>query len=331
MQIAKRKTTSPNVQSIEGALTPHAYIVLPLGLSASRGVRPTPQKRTDREDSGAHLGLEETKRVMSTRASLLRLGLILLLYGTLWAGNRWGSPQDVFIENHPAGRLLRHLNWLFKRLGWLITAGSWATLLGARAYRQSSLQENVNWRRHTGLDAVLWMMATVYWYACTSIFHLVANSMGKCRFPESLTLKELAGAASRNTCLAANGQWIPFDVSGHTFLGSLGICLLLEELIRFIGEPTYYFTRHHHQVDSTMRFQIRKAQSIWWAAIVLALVVVGAWGTLYVRTALYYHELVEKILGTVIGTFYWLLVVVTRYIMLYHVSVPRTAIGSFSL
>lgn len=328
MQIAKRKTTSPNTQSIEGAPTPHAYIVLPLGLSAGGEAKTTSRKRADREDNCAHLDFEETRRVMSLRASLLRIGLIVLLYGTLWAGNRWGSPQDVFIENHPAGLLLRHLNWLFKSFGWLITGGSWAMLLGARAYRQSSLQENVNWRRHNSLDAVLWVMATVYWYACTSIFHLVANSMGECHLSESSILDESVGAASRSACLASNGHWIPFDISGHTFLASLGICLLLEELIRFIGEPTYYFTRHH-QTDPMMRSKARRAQSVWWATIAVSLIVVGAWGTLYVRTAFYYHEIVEKILGTVVGTFYWLLVVATRYIMLYHISVPRTAIGSF--
>lgn len=327
MHVAKRKSTSPGLQSARGTPALYTDIVQPLDRASEGEGRPVSQEPDDCEDSSGHADPDHDNRTMSTRASLLRLALLVLLYGTLWAGNRWGSPQDVFIENHPAGRFLRLLNWLFKSFGWLVTAGSWAILLMARGYRQSSLRENVNWRRHTGLDAILWALATVYWYMCVNTFHLVAGSIGECHLLDSSLLPRSTGPNSRDACLAVNGRWIPLDISGHAFLGSLGICLLLEELIRFVGEPTYYFTLHH-QADPAMRRQIRKARGAWWAAVTVALAVVVAWSTLYVRTALHYHVLAEKVVGTIVGSLYWLLVLLTRYIMLYHISLPRPPLGS---
>lgn len=108
-----------------------------------------------------------------------------------------------------------------------------------------------------------------------------------------------------------DGKWVPFDTSGHAFLCSMAICILLEELIRFIGEPVYYFT--FHSTDS----KIESAKLVWRIAIIVALCLVGTWFVLFVRTALFYHKYQEKLWGSIIGMAFWWFTVSVRFITLY--------------
>ena len=120
---------------------------------------------------------------------------------------------------------------------------------------------------------------------------------------------------SQQACVLAHGKWLPFDISGHTFLASLGICLLLEELTRYYGEPVFYFTIHSCQGQSQGR--VWRIKAFWWTSVSISVAIVLVWSILYLRTAWFYHTLQEKAWGTAVGTAYWWFVVLVRLVVLY--------------
>lgn len=265
-------------------------------------------------------GAQGASGPMSLRSCALRLLLAALLSSILLLGDglHLRNPDNDYQEDHPTKFLLSLLNTIFKSSGWLITALSWTFLLAARYSRQIQLQENASWRRHAMLDAVLWALASVYWKSCLYLFRSVAASVGDCRLASSLVHAEW----DQKTCELASGTWIPFDISGHAFLCTLGICLLLEESIRYIGEPTFYFTFHPSNWSNTPNSTIQRVQRIWWTAVAVSLCVVSTWSLVLLRTAFFYHSLQEKLWGAIIGTAYWCFVVVVRFVLLYSVVPP---------
>ena len=253
------------------------------------------------------ISLLEEQRDMSVRASGLRLLLMGILFGLVALGSKFGQHADDYVEDHPVGMVLRILNTIFKTCGWSITAICWILLLIARYNRQIKLQENASWRRHAAIDTVLWILASIYWAFCVFfIFKHVSDQKGNCILSTTLI-------KNRIQCEAMHGKWIPFDISGHAFLCSLGICLLLEEVIRFIGEPVYYFTFHRQPEGPS----IRRPKIYWWIATGIASIVILAWMILFIRTALFYHTYEEKLSGMLMGTGFWWFVVATRCIILY--------------
>jgi uncharacterized membrane protein len=230
-----------------------------------------------------------------------------ILFGLIVLGNKYGQPSDNYAEDHPVGVMLRILNTIFKTRGWLITAICWALLLIARYNRQIKLQENASWRRHATIDTILWVLASIYWAICVFfIFEHVADQKGTCISPT-------VSIQTRTQCEAMHGKWVPFDISGHAFLCSLGICLLLEEVIRFIGEPVYYFTFHRQPEGPP----IQRPKVHWWMTVGIASIVILSWMVLFIRTAFFYHNYEEKLSGMLMGTGFWWFVVATRCIILY--------------
>lgn len=249
---------------------------------------------------------------MSVRGSFLRILLVGFLLGTVLLGHKFGSAAGTSQqENNPVGWSLSFLNQVFKDVGWLITIVVWALLLCARYWRQHCLQENASWKRHAGLDIILWIVASLYWGCCVQIFQLIVRNYGHC------DLNALAVADNEQSCVDAGGMWSPFDISGHAFLCALGICLLVEEVIRFIGEPVYYFTLHTDTTSEQEAACITRAKLYWWSAVGMAGIVVASWSILYVRTAFFYHTIKEKLLGVAIGCAYWTGVVLCRFLILY--------------
>jgi hypothetical protein len=246
---------------------------------------------------------------MSLRGSALRVLLAALLFGLIVLGDKLGRHGDDFAEDHPAGIFFGVLNEIFKKTGWLLTASCWALLLAARYNRQIRLQENASWRRHAVVDTSLWILGTIYWITIVHVvFKKVAFNVGDCVLPEGgLVHAEMTSI----DCAKMKGNWVPFDISGHAFLGSLGISILLEEIIRFIGEPVYYFT--FYSTDGL----VNRAKLFWRVAVIFAICLVSIWLILFARTALFYHTFQEKIWGTIVGLAYWWAIVIIRLFILY--------------
>lgn len=246
---------------------------------------------------------------MSLRGALLRLSLMSTLFGILWAGRWLDWRQDNYAEDHPVGMFFSGLNLMLKRAGWLLTAFCWAGLLIARYNRQVNLQENASWRRHAVVDSIIWVIGSVYWASVVYfVLKRVAEAFGECIIASSS--KVISASKTATECLHINGKWVPLDISGHTFLCSMAIGILLEEVIRFIGEPVYYFT--FHSTDA----KIERAKLYWRVAVIGSLILSLAWLVLFIRTALFYHTFQEKVWGTLMGTGFWWIVVLVRFITL---------------
>lgn len=242
-------------------------------------------------------------------SSLLRLALIIVLLGLSWLGESLGWRDDPVKENHPAVLLLSILNDVFKSVGWLLSAICWALLLVTRYWRQVRLEENASWRRHAAVDGVLWVLSSFYWAACVYFaFGHIARHIGSCRLAGESWKESQVDEAQ---CVDAGGQWTAMDVSGHAFLASLAILLLTEETIRWLTGPINLFIFPSHRMD----YKTRRAKLAWYFAVGISWVVTSLWMVLYIRTALWYHTLEEKVLGTALATLYYSVLLTTRLLL----------------
>lgn len=243
------------------------------------------------------------------RGCVLRFLLLSGIFGIILFCNLLGLHHAPKLEDNPSNVFFYYLNWFFKRVGWLTTSIMLAILLLTRFYRQHRLAENASWRRHAVVDSGLWTFSWLYWaFIVFYLFPQLSRSNGTCLLPEE---EPSAKEWDAKQCLSRSGKWIPLDISGHTFLSSMAICLLSEELIRTISEPMSLFVFPDHLVDS----KVQKARVLWNIASSASLLLISIFLLLLIRTALFYHTLKEKLWGAVFGTSFWLFVLAMRFFL----------------
>ncbi|KAI9006924.1 Fat storage-inducing transmembrane protein, partial [Hyaloraphidium curvatum] len=183
------------------------------------------------------------------------------------------------------------LNTVFVKLGWAWTSTPLLFLMPLLAYSEGTTASSSRWTR-VAKAAVRWSLATVYWALLTqwffgySVFDRVLIRTGSC---------SLGGDYSHHKhCHAEGGRWDGFDISGHCLLLIHSSLFALEELFplrRLLG-------RQMDNLGTAARAQLLLG--------VFLLGIVALWAVMLLATSLYFHDWQEKLLGSFLGSAFWL-------------------------
>lgn len=136
------------------------------------------------------------------------------------------------------------------------------------------------------------VVATAIWYACIATFFYIENVTGSCYETDTMDIlkKEFAFKAS---CRQAGFHWHGYDISGHAFILAYSALLIMEEMapmgslimVRYSALP-------------------RMVLNILYIALNLILII---WIWMFACTAVYFHDMSHKLIGTVCGMLAWFL------------------------
>ncbi|XP_043945930.1 acyl-coenzyme A diphosphatase FITM2 [Protopterus annectens] len=133
------------------------------------------------------------------------------------------------------------------------------------------------------------LVGTAVWYFFTWLFMFIEESTGDCYVSEVNTT--LSGYSSRSDCKKNGLFWSGFDISGHSFL--LPYCALM------IWEETAVIEKINESFKSQ---SLRHIVIILFSLLnLLALI----WCLMFLCTSFYYHDIPQKIIGTVFGMLSW--------------------------
>ncbi|KAK3518972.1 hypothetical protein QTP70_016205 [Hemibagrus guttatus] len=132
------------------------------------------------------------------------------------------------------------------------------------------------------------LVATAIWYSCTEIFFYIENVTGACYESDDMQTI-LEGFGTKMECKNAGNNWYGFDISGHSFILSYSTLLIVEEMV-----PMLYLVQ-----DCQNRPKILDALYLALTAITFI------WVWMFACTSVYFHNLIQKILGTGFGVLGW--------------------------
>ncbi|XP_020644939.3 acyl-coenzyme A diphosphatase FITM2 [Pogona vitticeps] len=133
------------------------------------------------------------------------------------------------------------------------------------------------------------LAGTAIWYACTGVFLHIEDLTGSCYRSSDLDhlLKE---HPSKQQCQQAHGFWHGFDISGHCFLLSYCILMITEEITVM------------HSVKTSQDPRLQRIVSILFLALSCLLLI---WVWMFFTTAVYFHDISQKVFGTLVGLLAW--------------------------
>uniref|UniRef100_A0A8C5WF92 Fat storage inducing transmembrane protein 2 n=1 Tax=Leptobrachium leishanense TaxID=445787 RepID=A0A8C5WF92_9ANUR len=209
-----------------------------------------------------------------------RRHLAALLVGIALAGSLvkdfWPLP-DTYLSNKR-----NFLNVYFVKFSW---AWTFFLLLPFIALTNYALTGSLRvvLRRLSSL-----LVGTLIWYLCTRFFLYVEHVTGSCYNSEDLS-ELLPQHADRWECKWNGGYWHGFDISGHSFLLPFCILTIQEEVSVLIDKR---LERHKYSVAANYFFMALGALSIVWI-----------W--MFCCTAIYFHDVWQKLIGTTFGILGW--------------------------
>ncbi|KAF7696139.1 acyl-coenzyme A diphosphatase FITM2 [Silurus meridionalis] len=132
------------------------------------------------------------------------------------------------------------------------------------------------------------VVATAIWYSCTEIFFYIENVTGAC-YDNTQTIQD--GLSTKSECKTAGFFWEGFDISGHCFILSYSTLLIMEEMV-----PMLHLVQHY------------KNRPTFLDALYLALNAIAViWVWMFACTSVYFHNMIQKFLGTSLGVLSWYL------------------------
>ncbi|KAG5437132.1 hypothetical protein PCANB_001108 [Pneumocystis canis] len=138
-----------------------------------------------------------------------------------------------------------------------------------------------------------WLLATLWWFFITQWFFGLSimdrSSVwtgGKCKFDDAkLNNTREHNIYSSVKCKLAGGKWIEgYDFSGHAFLLTHASLFLWSELLLTLSSGPKFVKQFQTIAIIALLF-------LWWFMLLM--------------TACYFHVLMEKVIGLVIGYFTW--------------------------
>lgn len=132
------------------------------------------------------------------------------------------------------------------------------------------------------------VVATAIWYSFTEIFFYIENVTGACYKSNSMQKIE-EGFSTKTECKNAMYFWEGFDISGHSFILSYSTLLIMEEMV-----PMLHLVQHY-QTRTTILDALYLALN--------AIAVIWVW--MFACTSVYFHNTIQKFLGTLFGVFGW--------------------------
>ena len=255
-----------------------------------------------------------------------------------WALNK--VPLGIFFDS-----LTTKINKIFVKGGWIVAGviiisvqAFYISLLMARRDRVPALlfMRNLEIWKMITIEVGVLIFSTVYFLLCTWIFNKIANETGSCTSSNSFSFP-----VSKNDCQAV---FRGFDISGHCFLIVHSCLLALEYAAKlwFVWrskENRVVFdsvSEKDSDVESVVNENVsesaadypsstleitpksndkfnrnyKKYQIILVALITLVFLLCLSEFLVFLQTILFYHTVLEKILGTLIGAGFWILLLI---------------------
>ncbi|KAL3276199.1 hypothetical protein HHI36_020917 [Cryptolaemus montrouzieri] len=162
-------------------------------------------------------------------------------------------------------------------------------------------------------------IATFFWWFWTKLFNVIEANFGRCISK---------GYNTKGTCLHAGHVWNGFDISGHCFILIYGSLLLIEEtrcMMNWDGIKDYIRLEEHQRsfkdnsVNSNplrnlsdeefVNLQINYVKyTPYIRGLFIAITCLQVmWDFMLLTTMLYYHVMVEKLIGGIIAIMTWFL------------------------
>lgn len=151
------------------------------------------------------------------------------------------------------------------------------------------------------------VVATAFWYICTEAFFYIENETGACYESHNME-KVQEGFSTKTECKNAGHYWEGFDISCHSFILSYSTLLIVEEMV-----PMLHLVKHC------------RTRPIILDALYLALSAISLiWVWMFVCTSVYFHNMIQKLLGTGIGVFGWCVTYKFWYLKPFSPGLPPT-------
>lgn len=174
------------------------------------------------------------------------------------------------------------------------------------------------------------VIATVFWYSWTNLFNVIESSYGRCNMKSYET---------KRGCLKAGHFWNGFDISGHVFILIYSSLVLIEEARPIVGwdnikehlrledhnrrtqdaSPSSNPLRNLNSDEISMLRQLYQKNTPIIKLLFVAITILQLlWDVMLVCTMLYYHRMVEKVVGGVFAIITWFFT--------YHAWYPSKAV-----
>ncbi|AWP10079.1 putative fat storage-inducing transmembrane protein 2 [Scophthalmus maximus] len=143
-------------------------------------------------------------------------------------------------------------------------------------------------------------VATAVWYVCTETFFYIEDLTGSCF--ETGTVDVLSEQfTSKSACRHAGLRWQGYDISGHSFILSYSALFIVEETAPMSSMKT-----------AGLSALPRTVLNLLYVALNLIVIL---WVWMFACTSVYFHDLVQKWLGTTCGLLGWYLTYRVWYLM----------------
>ncbi|XDV46034.1 hypothetical protein PO909_014011 [Leuciscus waleckii] len=147
------------------------------------------------------------------------------------------------------------------------------------------------------------LVATLIWYTCTEIFFYIEDVTGSCY--ESDNMQVIHGdITTKAACRKAGFIWDGFDISGHSFILTYSSLVIVEEMV-----PMSHITDVSRNAPLDCLY-----------IALNAIVVIWIW--MFGCTSVYFHDIIDKILGTSCGILGWYVTYVVWYPFLFSPGLP---------
>jgi len=177
-------------------------------------------------------------------------------------------------------------------------------------------------------------VATFFWYIWTNLFNIIEGTFGWCNMKgENFNTK--------SGCLKGGHYWNGFDISGHSFILIYGSLMLIEEsrsILNWDSIKEYLRLENYYRDNNDPNYQtplksLTKEQidlvsvnydkhTYYIRILFIAVTFLNIlWDFMLFSTILYYHVMVEKLIGGVVAVVTWFLTYRLWYPSVY---LPRT-------
>jgi hypothetical protein len=177
------------------------------------------------------------------------------------------------------------------------------------------------------------LVGTIIWFVWTHIFSVIEESTGQCLLKDGTSLYSVK---SRRTCFSKNGKWTSFDISGHSFLLIWCVFVITEEAKAIVGwdgikdlirNEEHYRSKLAQPGLSSSELPTETSLSSLSEEefdnlknnfaqndIFVKVALIGMtwlcvlWDFMVLMTAIYFHVMIEKVLGGMAAAFSWMVI-----------------------
>ncbi|XP_072370908.1 acyl-coenzyme A diphosphatase FITM2 isoform X3 [Scyliorhinus torazame] len=135
------------------------------------------------------------------------------------------------------------------------------------------------------------VVGTAVWFFSTRFFHVIESFTGECYESQNMTV--LHEFENLYTCRKHGHLWLGFDISGHSFLLSYCVLMITEEIA--VVNELHKMEQKRGKATATI------IKSLFIALNALLLL----WVWMFFCTAIYFHDMPHKIIGTAFGISAW--------------------------